>query len=383
MKNELVKGSLDWLAALSVRCPNTVEELSIVMLTALRNSPRLAEFWFSPANRIGTEIRESWNRARAFQLFSKAHRNFDNDQPSDQALINAVVAVIDQDRYAGLWTVEGLGHCYASKVLEISATPISLLSSDTLASGLPNQSLIPLHTGMGLAFATKLVRTLPLRTSLGGMREALDQFLRLCRCNSLPGYDGAAIEALGLATCLLRPRLVSEFDRLLLSGEPELLQHFWHGYGRGLYFAPTSTLPCTSMLWPSINKAMSVPPHQTGRENAVAGLAWAITLVNIRDPQVLESFLDRQGQELSGDAIVNGVNSALAVWHDWAPETVYIQRICDYIPRISRADSRERRRSQSSVHCDGRLRGLHSELKRRNDLKSLFRYQPVSIGHHN
>jgi hypothetical protein len=59
------------------------------------------------------------------------------------------------------------------------------------------------------------------------------------------------------------------------------------------------------------------PPHESGRRNAAAGFSWAITLVNLRRPAVVESFLSHHREvESPGDPVAQGVLSALLLWHE-------------------------------------------------------------------
>jgi hypothetical protein len=152
---------------------------------------------------------------------------------------------------------------------------------------------------------------------------------------------------------------------------------FWHGVGRGIYFSPVNTLPCMSAVWPAVAQAKSAAPHELGRRNALAGLAWAVTLVNLRNPEVIEAFVKRNLAEFEGDAFANGVNSALAVWLDWTPDTEFVQRICDYEPSTRQTAFRKTWESQATTHCDGQLTRIHGEHSRRNRREDLFQYHPV------
>jgi len=90
--------------------------------------------------------------------------------------------------------------------------------------------------------------------------------------------------------------------------------YFWHGVGRGAYFAPANSLPYWSDPWQCFETSMRIP-HELGRRNAVAGCAWAMTLVNLRQPEIIATLLDQYGSQLAADdAFANGVFSALAVW---------------------------------------------------------------------
>jgi hypothetical protein len=186
---------------------------------------------------------------------------------------------------------------------------------------------------MGLAFAARLLQALTPGSPAGRVREVLGRHLDLCHGNARDGYAEAAVEALGLVARNLYPRLVPRLDEQLAAVDAGLPALFWHGVGRGLYFSPTNFLPSACWAWGGLEKARDEPPHDLGRRNAVAGLAWALTLVNVRHPGAIELFLRRYGDRLAeGGAFANGVSSAALVWHHWAPQTPYVEALCRHAP---------------------------------------------------
>jgi len=108
--------------------------------------------------------------------------------------------------------------------------------------------------------------------------------------------------------------LIAPIDLLLSSHYPDLLDYFWHGVGRALYFSPTQFLPLCSKPWQGLDTSLQEPPHEAGRRNAVAGFVWALTLVNIRNTEIVAEFLDRNVAHLpEPQTFVNGLCSALIV----------------------------------------------------------------------
>jgi len=194
------------------------------------------------------------------------------------------------DPYRRLWVTEGHGYMRAE-----SALHGRILDSD----------LIPLHTGMGLAFACRAMKT------NATTREKIGIFLELCDRHALDGYGGACYEALGLVVRNLYPESVAPCLENLTE---ELRQYFWHGVGRGIYFIPTNLSPLTSAPWRPARMAKREPPDETGRLNAIAGLVWAVTLVNIRNPEILDLFRRHHGSELPVSACQDGICSAMQVW---------------------------------------------------------------------
>src|SRR5207247_3295386 len=127
----------------------------------------------------------------------------------------------------------------------------------------------------------------------------------------------------------LYPHLVSPIDRLLLQTDERLDGLFWHGVGRALYFAPTNFLPCGTSLLRAIQMTQREPAHSLGRLNALAGLVWAATLVNIRHPEIMENFINTHGDQFSmWEPFYNGVTSSIVVWQDSARDDTSVSQFC-------------------------------------------------------
>jgi hypothetical protein len=312
----------------------------------------------------------------AFRLFAEADHGAGMRSGGRYSLADLVPAVEALGPYGGLWTTEGVGYYRAADALEADPDARGILGPEAVR-GVPSRWLIPLHTGMGLVLAGQLLGTGP-----AGVQEAwqdplrtVQRYLRRCRENVLEGYAGTCVESLGLMAPTLRPDLISVIDRGLSAVGGDLSARFWHGYGRGLYFSPSNVLPCTSLLWPATRRATREPPHDLGRGNALAGLAWAVTLVNIRDPGVIEMFLGRLGRAVSDlDAIADGIRSAAAVWVDWDPGSDYLQSYCAYEPAAASGAVADRWARVARGPCGEEFARAYSWLKSHNRLDDLFRY---------
>src|SRR5262249_11421336 len=174
-----------------------------------------------------------------------------------------------------------------------------------------------LHAGMGLSFANRLLETIKPGSPGGRVREVLGQFVELCKENSTNGYQGAAYESLGLVARNLYPHMVRSIDQQLSAIHGDLVGYFWHGVGRAIYFAPTNFWPDGRSPDRGVEMALRVSPHEVARLNSLAGLTWALTLVNIRQPEIMQSLLKRQGRLLNEDgAFSNGLSSAIIIWQD-------------------------------------------------------------------
>lgn len=257
---------------------------------------------------------EIQNKLEAFEHFRFAEKLIAAKDAADVAalpLTERVLRAGDLATYRRLWVVEGLGYAHAERAEAIDAGP-SLLDPACL-TGITSGPLLPLHTGMGLALARRALVT----ENPASIAEGLQRFGNLCARHSWPGYEDAVFEALGLIARGLVPEDLTRIDDELAARDPARVANFWHGVGRGMFFAPTQTLPGAASLRIAVERTRFEAGHDTGRQNALAGLAWATTLVHIRHPGILESFVTSYGERLSEDeqrAFANGVASACVLW---------------------------------------------------------------------
>lgn len=272
--------------------------------------------------RLGTEalggagLRELGNKLEIFDRFQYTLAEIGAAGGASLPLAEAVRRAAARGPFASVWLTEGIGHALAE------TSPRRGLLTSIEAEGIPPEAWIPLHTGMGLSLAGRALST--------DVPDALRRFLGLCMDNSLPGYARAAFEGLGFVARNLHSRAVPEIDRQLARNAPGLVGCFWHGVGRGLYFSPVHAAPGSTGA--ALAAAASEPPHEEGRRNAIAGLVWAVTLVNLRHPEILEGFLARHARQAAG-ALADGVSSAVAVWCDAAgPGEVHLRAFLDHQP---------------------------------------------------
>ena len=341
------------------------------MVNFTRNAPQVAALAW-PNGFSWAAWRESGNKLEAFQAFATAHRWLSRTGDTREELIRAANEVSARSDFLGLWTTEGLGYYSAVRALERKEVLGSLLVGS--AHRLPERSMIPLHTGMGLALACDGLRCLAHPNRAADDLRCVVQFLQRSRESSLDGYIGVMLEALGLVAVLLRPTTLNTIDRLLAEVDAALPASLWHGVGRGLYFTPISLLPCTSAAWPSLDRALQDPPHEVGRRNALAGLAWALALVNVRNPEVWALFLKRYANRLpTPNTFANGVASAAAVWHAWAPKSDCLQRICSHRPRDGKDEMMPHWERHAQTQCQPEFLRAVEQLLRQNRVDELFR----------
>lgn len=275
--------------------------------------------------------------------------------------------------FSALWAVEGLGHYYTDIYLDQKGIPHGLLSE--AQAQVPPESLLMLHAGMGLAFASRLLdKVSPDAPSATETRELLKQFVSLCRDNARPGYLGAAIESLGLVTRDFYPDLLDVVHQQFVEVAPELVGFFWHGAGRALYFSREYFLPVLSTVWSGINEEAQTCPD---RESAMAGLAWAVTLVNMRQPAIMENVLRSQTERSTlAHGFTDGVISSIIMRQDTTPGAPFISTFYQHRPPDTQAAAIWGARITAPVTTS--LQQYYPVLKERHALDQVFRYQDLA-----
>lgn len=274
--------------------------------------------------------------------------------------------------FPALWAVEGLGHDVTQAYLERGITPRRLLR-DAAVRALPAKSRLMLHAGLGLALAEHLFTDARRSMPAAEIRRRTRSHLELCRANARPGDLGAALESLGLFVGLFQAPLVAPVERALREVAPDVVRFFWHGVGRGFYFRPGSFPP--GGTWPGLAAARRLAPDAAARLDATAGFAWAATLVNQRQPWILERLLVvPHGAELSSDgAFANGVASATVMRVATTPGAPFVARFCDHRPKAGRRLWRR----LAGQPCRRAVDSYLPALRHADRLGEVFRYQDL------
>ena len=351
--------------------PAYISRLGVAL--AEQSSDTLTNWAFEENRRL--VVAELKNKYEVYNLVKTVRTLLAVPEHGEFPIGDLIVKAYALGAYPDLWAVEGLGHDYAVHSWN-GGKPIRNLLTDETARSLPAKSMTMLHAGIGLAFAEKLMPKLTPYSSRGEISDVLDQFISLCRENSREGYVGAAYESLGLVTRTWHPQLVPIVDAYLGGISEELLGHFWHGVGRALYFLPLYFVPELLSAWTAADEE---PPHEIGHRNAIAGLAWATTLVNMRQPEIMLRLLRQRGEQLAQtDAFSNGVASACIVGWDITPGDVYIESFCQYQP--ANADRELTALWQKLAANAGReaLQNYYPVLKKHDRLGEVFRYQSLA-----
>ena len=350
--------------------PRRVMRMSLDLMSLSAETFRL----LNPGRNNHVVWQEFKNKLQAFDLFENVDSVLNLPGGTEITLMKLVENVRTLDHYSAVWVTEGLGHYYTEMYWERLGPPKDLLRNANV-DALPATSLTALHAGMGLSLANRLLKTIKAPGSDSEIRSVIKKFIELCQHNSRSGYVEVAYEALGLVTRNLYSHLVQVVDRQLHEIDEKLAGYFWHGVGRAIYFAPTNFLPFNNSPWRAVEMAQREPPHEVGRLNALVGLVWALTLVNIYQPKILETLLRRHGRELSQqDALANGVSSAVIIWLDSTGDHSCLDALFQHRP-----DSDLNRLWTEQVLQPGQnaLQRFYPVIKKQNWLGEVFQYQSL------
>jgi len=334
--------------------------------------------FFRPDSSAYVAWREVLNKVDVYQLVRSVQKKLKIPREGEFDLAEYVDKAYALGPFAALWAVEGLGHDYADSVRERGEELKDLLRGDRIAN-IPDKSLLMLHAGIGLSFAQRLLAPMNSKTAPEDLRAAVYEFLRLCHDNSEKGYEGAAIESLGLVARTFHSELIPEIDRYLMEEDEKAAGLFWHGAGRAIYFLLVNFLPYRNPVWRAVEMGRGEAPHEVARQNVIAGTAWALTLVNMKNPNVMAMFLDDHGDDLwaQRDAFINGVQSSVIMRFDTAPDDEYVEPFRNHQPDDSNRRSREMWEKFIKNPLDDALDRCYEVLKKKGRLDEVFRYQDL------
>ncbi len=314
----------------------------------------------------GHEWEETRNKLQTFRLFAYVDEELGIRRDRLEPLSALVGKAFTLDNFRSIWALEGVAHYYTRAAL--AAGPVKGLLSDAPDNAIPERTLVPMHAGMGTAFAGSV-----LSKGQQDLRAAVTRFFNLCRDNSSPGWIDNAVEPLGLVVRTMFPELLNKVSDVMGSVGPSAQRLYWHGVGRSLYFVPTNFTTFGGSHERALRAAIAEAPTREDRNNAVAGLVWAVTLVNLRQPAVLKNLL-RSAKNLDMDeAVINGIVSALLVWRHMIPGDRA------FLPPYTRTDSTNQlwNRFVANPAADA-LAHAYPVLQERNGIASLFAYRPVA-----
>ena len=280
--------------------------------------------------------------------------------------------------FPALWAVEGLGHYYGDTFFQRNEVPKNLLTDPKLQS-LPAKSLTMLHAGIGLSFAQTNLLKINSNSPASEVRKTVETIVELCKSSSRRGYTGAAVESMGLVARnfhglpMMRAvnQALSEIDR-------DLVGYIWRGAGRAVYFSLPDFIPGWRTPWRAVYLCQQEPSSDLGRRNMIAGFAWAATVVNMRQPVIMETILKYHGEEFAGnDAFSNGLMSTMIMRYDTTPDDPSIPRFLNYRPASSEPRIIQLWDRLVKEPCERALREYYPVLKASQHLEEIFHYQDL------
>jgi len=343
-------------------------------------SSRLADSlrYLDPSQAGFAAWRELGNKVEIYRLVKDIR--FKLDIPSGRfELAEYVKRCYDLGPFPALWAVEGLGHFYTVSFKPFTENTTGIMTSPEVAK-LPAKSMTMLNAGIGLAFAEDLLKSLSPSSSNEDVASVLKLYLRLCRQNARQGYLGAALESLGLVTRTWHPEIMKPVSEQLAVLDEVATQYFWRGVGRALFFLPVNFIPGYGSIANAIRMSKHESPDDSARNNTLAGIAWASTVVNMMHPAIMESFLEQHGDELEGqNAFANGVASSIIMRYDTTPDEPFINEFIDREPGGAGSHLAELWREHIRTPGRNAVDKFYPVLRDRGLLGEVFRYQDIGL----
>ncbi len=358
---------LSWAASLAV-----AEEVASALMPVSSGTARM---FAGPIAEFLSELPPGPEGSLAWQEFRNKWEtiNLVASAPGDPEPLSVMVRkAYNLDPFFTLWAIEGAGQQFASKAAS-QGRPVRGLLTGPAINGVPVKAFPMLHAGMGLSFASAALDGLPADASDIQVRAALEQFVGLCQVNSRSGYLGAALESLGLVARLSYQSLIPVIDRYLCAMGRRIAGYFWHGVGRAIYFLPVNSLPSGGIGRREFEMVRFEAPHELGYLNCLAGLTWAVALVNMRQPPILEAAFGAAEKLLpAAGAFANGIFSAVSLRRSMTPGDADVAKFCKYQPKLE--GSRFLAAWEANVKRPCQL-ALRSAIGRYEDL---FQYQTAA-----
>jgi hypothetical protein len=257
--------------------------------------------------------------------------------------------------------------------------PRRLLDGEA-ARSLPEESLILLHAGLGMALTEILLGPLDPASPAAAFDAALDRFAGLLEVNARPEYAAVACESLGLIVRRFLPRLHRPVEARLRARDAGLAARYWHGAGRAIYFLPSYFLPLPGMGRRGLQVCRREPRQASHRLDAIAGFAFASTMINLRRPELVAGLL-RHLEPGETEALASGVAGALLTRHHTCPDAPEVRA---FLRPVAVPWAGTDGRSPAEIWdiavrepCAEALDRAYPLLRARGELAMLARHQPL------
>lgn len=250
----------------------------------------------------------------------------------EASLAELIDKIMRYEPHRSLWLAEGLGQLFGNRVLAQNEHPRDLLTKGE-GTQVPENLRLMVHAGLCLAFGRHHFDKIGKNAPADQVREATCRIAELARDNLLPGYAGIGYEAWGMATQFFYRDKFMTAVQTMQEIDPEHAPHLWHGAGRAHYFI--DFMPHWAEPWPAFNLIRRKAVDDLSRHNMLAGLASAMTLVNVRTPEIIEAVVRERISRLSPDdaeAYSQGVVCAVVLRLDNTPDEPNMVRFGRHTP---------------------------------------------------
>lgn len=224
------------------------------------------------------------NKAKAYWLVGLRRRRM----PRGTTLGDQVARVYERQPETAPFRLERVCYDFVNAAWRRGSEPRALLGG---GAALPEESLVLLHAGLGMALARRLLRPLRAGSPAVELDASMRRFMALVGDNSRPDLEPVAIEAAGTVVRMFLPRLRVGVARWMRAADPDREAFYWHGVGRAAYFLPASSLPRAGAMRHALTICRREPPDAATRLDALAGLAFAVTMINWHQPWLIERLL--------------------------------------------------------------------------------------------
>lgn len=296
----------------------------------------------------------------------------------DEAFSTPVPALVEKcyslGQFPALWAIEGLGKDIGEWHMKRDENPRGIMQDIQLDPKWDGAWLM-LHAGEGMAFAKYYIDRMKTRSD-DEIDHAVKRAVDLCRANSRPGYFGAAMESLGLVSRFMGDgKYCLKVDRVLKSYAPDCRGFFWRGAGRAIYFHPINFFPGLVTPCRAIGMCANEAPDPEMLQNLMAGVAWAMTVVNMITPQVMEWAIANHDDYFSGSpGYFSGVISSCIMRYDTSPQLDLIQKFRYYKPDQSNPVLAGLWNSKITGSLNTALDVVYPLLKKHHRLDEVFHY---------
>ncbi len=331
--------------------------------------------FFFPGRRAKEAYTECNNKCKIMQLVQNLESYMD---PEGKVPLQTIVEkCYAKGSFPALWAVEGAGKDLAEWHMARNQNPKGILT-DAVIDPKYSGAWLMLHAGMGMGFAKYMMDTVQPKTE-AQVREVVTRTVDLCRANSKPGYFGAAMESLGLVSRFMgSPAFCKQVHAVLVDYAPDCYGFFWRGVGRSLYFHPMNFLPGFLHPTRAIGICAAEAPNEFLKQTMLAGTAWALTVVNMTDPEVMEWTLENHDDYFSGSqGFFNGVISSVVMRYDTTSDDPLIPAFMAHKPNEKNRTLAGLWNSKIKGSLETSLNYIYPVLKKHDKLDEVFHYQSL------